>query len=525
MAAHPTMRPRVLRLYSNVVRLRAHLATQDGMALIAALGMLLVLGIAGTTVVYYSSANTRSSNYSKASGTSFQLAEAGLHEALSVLSNQPTNDPANPALLPPPNSPRTSPYSTGSVTWSGTYDSATAKWTITSTGRVANPANMPPSEATRTITAKVPIIPVATQPLEVESWNYLFSYGTGDPDGCDMDTLSSVSLETRVMVTGNLCVKDSSTIEGSNSQVLVGGQLKTWGSGTVGKGGSNPAGLVDVAGGCRWENNTLHSPCRGPSSPDAYSDKVWATTIDTTPALESAPNPDWDYWYANASPGATETCTGANKVGTPPTFDVDTTRNRNAPRANLTPNASYTCKTYLGATQLGELSWSHSSKVLTIRGTIFIDGDVYASQMASYTGQATLYLSGSFYMSSSHKVCAVRVGGPGTDCDWTEGAWDPNTNMLTIVAGGAGGNEGAVQADTSVLIDSSTQWQGAIYGGAYKARLLSSIRMQGPVIADEVYLDSSLQTEPFSVITTAPTGMPGNSSVYAKPDKLELFSG
>jgi hypothetical protein len=40
-----------------------------------------------------------------------------------------------------------------------------------------------------------------------------------------------------------------------------------------------------------------------------------------------------------------------------------------------------------------------------------------------------------------------------------------------------------------------------------------------------VYTDSSLQTEPFSTIVTAPTGMPGNSNVFAKPDKLELFSG
>jgi Tfp pilus assembly protein PilX len=515
----------VLRLYSIVVRLRAHLATQDGMALIVALGMLLVLGIAGTTVIHYSSANTRSSKYSKASGTSFQLAEAGLHEALAVLSNQPTNDPAKADLLPPPNAPRNSPYSTGTVTWSGTYNSTEAKWTITSTGRVANPAGVPPSEATRTITAKVPIRPVPTQSMAVESWNYLFSYGTGDPDGCDMDTISSVSIETRVLVTGNLCVKDSSTIEGSNSQVLVGGQLKTYGSASVGRGGSNPSGLVDVAGGCKYETGTLHSPCKGPSSPSAYSDKVWATTIDTTPALEAAPNPDWSYWYANSSPGPTETCTGANKVGTPPTWDVDTTQNRNAPRADLTPNSSYTCRTYLGPNQLGELSWNNSTKMLTVRGTIFIDGDVYVSQMGAYTGQATLYMAGSFYMSGSNKMCAVRTGGAGSDCNWTNGAWDPNTALLTIVAKGNGGNAGAVQSDTSVLIDSSTQWQGAIYGGAYRVRLLSSIRFQGPVIADEVYTDSSLQTEPFAVIVTAPTGMPGNTSLYAKPEKLELFSG
>ena len=521
MTALLTMRLGVLRLSSTCVCLRAKLARESGMALLVALGAMLVLGIAGTTVVYYSSANTRSSSYSKASGASFQLAEAGLHEALAVLSNQPTNDPANPALL----TTRTSTYSTGSVTWGGTYDSPNAKWTITSTGRVTNPANVPPSEATRTITAKVPIRPVLTQQMIVESWNYLFSYGTGDPDGCDMDTLSSVSIETRVMVTGNLCVKDSSTLEGPNAQAIVGGQLKTFGSGSIGKSGSNPAGLVDVAGGCRYESGVLHSPCKGPSTPSAYSNKVWATTIDTTPALEAAPNVDWNYWYTNASPGPSRNCTGANRSGPVPTFDSDTVQNRNAPRADLTPSSSYICRTYLGPTQLGELSWDNTNKMLTIRGTIFIDGDVYVSQLGAYTGQASLYIAGSFYMSGSNKMCAVRTGGPSSDCNWTGSAWDPNTTLLTIVTKGAAGNGGAVQADTSVLIDSSTQWQGAIYGGAYKVRLLSSIRFQGPVISDEVFTDSSLQTEPFSVIVTAPTGMPGNSNIYAKPDKLELFSG
>lgn len=484
------------------------------MALLVAIGALFVLGITGTTVMYYSSANTRSSNFSKASGASFQLAEAGLHEALAVLSNQPTNDPTSPTLL----ATRTSTYSTGSVTWGGTYDSLNAKWTITSTGKVANPSNLPPSEATRTITAKVPIRPVLTQTMVVESWNYIFSYGTGDPDGCDMDLLSSVSIETRVMVSGNFCIKDSATIEGANGHAHVGGQLKTFGSGSAGKNGSNPAGSVRTIGNCKYESGTVGT-CNS-------TRKIWATTINNSPTLESPPNPDWNFWYSKASPGPSNNCTGANRSGPVPTFDNDLVQDRDAPRADLTPSSSYTCRTYLGTEQLGELSWNNSTKMLTVKGTIFIDGDVYVSQMAAYTGQATLYMTGSFYMTSSYKLCAVRVSNtPGADCNWTTGAWDPNTNLLTVVAKGAGGNAGGVDADTSVRIDSSTQWQGALYGGQHKVRLLSSIRYQGPVIADEVFTDSSLQTEPFGIIVTAPTGMPGNTSIYAKPDKLELFSG
>ncbi len=220
-----------------------------------------------------------------------------------------------------------------------------------------------------------------------------------------MDTISSVSVETRILVSGNLCVKDSSTIEGANTEVLVGGQLKTFGSASVGRNGSNPAGLVEAAGQCRYESGSVGT-CN-------TSRKVWATVVDTTPALQPAPAPDWTYWYANASPGALSTCTGANKTGTPPVFDNDTTQDRDAPDANLTPGSTYTCKTYLGADQRGELSWNNTSKTLTIRGVIFIDGDIKITQKALYSGQGTLYTTGSLEMNGSYAMCGARIGGAG----------------------------------------------------------------------------------------------------------------
>lgn len=493
------------------------------MALIVVLGTLLVLGTAGTTVIYYSSANARSASYSKASGASFQLSEAGLHEALAVLSNIPQNDPTDPNLL----ATRTSPYATGSVTWGGVYDDLAAKWTITSTGHAANPAGAAPSEATRTISAKVPIRAVTTQALAMDSWNYIFSYGTGDPSGCDMTLTSSVVIKTRLLASGNLCLTSSATLRGSSTEVLVGGQIKIFGSSaSIGALGSDPVARVDSTNGCRYENSGVvqHNPCQGPPS---NADRVWSSTITSTPALQPAPNPDWSGWYARSSPGPTETCTGSNRVGTPPTFDVDTIRNRNAPAANLTPAATYVCKTYLGSDQLGELSWNNSTKTLTILGTIFIDGNAQVTQAGSYTGQGTLYLSGSFYMGGSSKMCAVVVGGAGSDCYFGTGSgqWDPNTRLFTIVTGGAGGFGGNVAADTTVNIDSSAMWQGAIYGGPYKARVQSSAKFAGPLIADEVVLSSSVESSPFGHITTAPTGMPGNDTIQARPDKLELFSG
>jgi hypothetical protein len=177
---------------------------------------------------------------------------------------------------------------------------------------------------------------------------------------------------------------------------------------------------------------------------------------------------------------------------------------------------------------LGELSWNNSSgaKRLTIQGTVFIDGNAQVTQAAEYTGQGTLYLSGSFYIGGSARMCAVRVS-VGGECNFTTGAgaWDPNTKLFTVVTNGAGGFSGQVAADTTVNIDSSAQWQGAIYGGPYKARIQSSAEFAGPVIADEVVLSSSIEAQSFGTISTVPTGMPGNDTIHARPDKLELFSG
>ena len=500
-----------MRLLTDRLRL---LPRQDGAALIITLGVMLALGIAGTSVVYYTSTNARNSSVSRAGGTAFQLSEAGLHETLAVLSNQPTNDPTSPSLL----ATRTSTYTTGSVTWGGTYDIGDAKWTITSTGQAANPAGSFAAVSSRTITAKVPVRPVLTQSTVSQGWNYLFSYGTGDPDGCDMNITSSVSLETRLLVSGNLCVRDSSTIEGASTEVEVGGQVKIFGSASIGRLGSNPVSKVNAAGNCKYESGSVGT-CD-------TSRKVWTSATSTTPTLQTAPNPNWDYWYQNSSPGPLRNCTGANRIGAVPTFDNDTTQDRDAPIANLTPSSSYTCRTYLGPEQLGELSWDNSQKRLTVRGTIFFDGDVQITQAGEYNGQAAIYTAGSFWLGGSSRMCAVRTGGAGSECNFTTGTggWNPNTELLTIVTKGAGGNSGNVEADTTVKIDSSAQWQGAIYGGPYKAKLLSSVRVVGPVIADEVYVESSLQTEPFTTIVTSPTGLPGNATTWAKPDKLELFS-
>ena len=493
------------------LRLLQRLRCEDGIALLMAIGVLGIFTLTGATLIHYSTSNARTAEFSLDNGGAYDLAEAGLNEMMAILGSS-ANNPVNPNLLP--ETSRT--YAGGTVTWSGTFDAANWKWTLVSVGRINNPTGQA-SDVTRRLTAKVPVYPVNTQPLSADAWNFVYSWGTGDPDGCDMLINAGVSVATRLMAAGNLCWANAANM--TAGELLVGGTNTLNGSAFIGT-SSAPVSRVDVQNGCRVGTGSIHNPCQGPP---ANADKVWATTITSNPGILEPPYVNWDGWYQNASPGPMNPC--QTQIGTPPVFENETTtklRNRSVPGTfNLTPAASYTCQTSGGAEPLGELSWNNTTKVLTVRGTIFIDGNAYVSQSGSYTGQATLYLSGSFLVNHAQFCAALSESG----CDYTTGAWDPNTRLLTVVANGPGGQAG-VNADISVqLTGSGGAWQGALYGGAYKAVLSSGFRSSGPIIADEVVLNSSTVQQGFSTISEVPTGMPGNAIVYAQPDKPQLYSG
>jgi hypothetical protein len=77
------------------MRLLRLLRREDGIALVMAMGVLLVLSILGSTVIYYTSANARSANWSNQDGRTYSVAEAALHNALAVLF-KPGINPYNP---------------------------------------------------------------------------------------------------------------------------------------------------------------------------------------------------------------------------------------------------------------------------------------------------------------------------------------------------------------------------------------------------------------------------------------------
>ena len=107
---------------------RLHLSGESGISLIMTMGInMLALSVTGTSVVAFSTSNSRSAEYSVDNSKAIHVAEAGEAYARSILWSAP--DPTDPSSV------GSGPVSLegGTATYSGTYDSGTQTWTLTGT--------------------------------------------------------------------------------------------------------------------------------------------------------------------------------------------------------------------------------------------------------------------------------------------------------------------------------------------------------------------------------------------------------
>jgi hypothetical protein len=162
----------------------------------------------------------------------------------------------------------------------------------------------------------------------------------------------------------------------------------------------------------------------------------------------------------------------------------------------------------------GEISWNATAKTLTVKGTIFIDGSAKVSQTGNYNGQATLYLSGTMNFIGS--LCGVPVG---ASCVFSN--WIPDTEMLTIVANGAGGQ---VNPGDSIQLQNNQYFQGGLFGTG-NVEYGNNASSDGPILGSQIILSNNVVTNAFPNITVIPVGMPGSNDVYAQPNPPQGFSG
>jgi Tfp pilus assembly protein PilV len=478
---------------------------ERGVALIVVLGTMMIFTISVTAAVAYSTANSTGSQVSKSRQVATALAEAGINNASAVL-NLPSNNALAQATLPASEAAaNVSSYEGGTAKWWGVLAGNT--WTIHSIGQVANNPT-----ARHKLTAKIQIVNTVTYSPNTIAWNFIYSKKTGDPDGCDEFINNSITLDTPIFVEGNLCLNNSVRL--TQGPIVVKGTLRMLTSSSyVGAAGS-PVSDLHVAGGCKVDGmaSSFRTPCKEGLAPTG--DNVWASTITSTPTVVTPPSADFAGWYADARTiNHSSDCTTI--TGTPPTFDTNSVRDSSVTTTqNLTPTSSYTCRKVVNGVTVSELSWNNSTKTLTVAGTIFVDGSVRVNNgtLNRYDGKAALYVSGWFQMDSSVSLCAVDSGG---NCSWD--AWDPNTEMLAVVADGSNAGWGITMA-------SSSNFQGAFYA-TYGVRLNASTRFDGPIVASEVDLTNSVTTSDFPTITSVPESMPATPNVHATPQPVGTYGG
>lgn len=490
-------------------RLRRRFGAEDGAALVMSVGMSAGLMLAGTTMIDYSVLNQHSAGRSGADQGAYMLAEGGLNNAFAVVAD-PANSPTDGTLLPP----RTTAYTNGSATWSGTYDRATAVWMLTSTGVTANPA-APGTSRTKTVSARVRVTPVHTRPLANDAWNYLYTRQASVGGSCDVTLNANVTVMSPLFVSGNLCLASRASVVAGPLVVKYRVNLTATDS-TIG----TPAARISeahVGVGCKYASQPWHPDALNPFCSDVDHVYVAPGGLDQVIPVVTPPTVLWDTWYRYAAPGPSEPCTASS--GVVPVFEDETISPlRNASvfgSFSLTPPTSYSCRVGPAAAPLGELSWDAVTRTLTVNGTVFIDGSakVDNGQVNRYVGQGTIYLSGTFLVSTGSKLCAVVAG---ADCDF-EG-WDPRAagaSMLTVVTNGSGGQ---LPVGMGAQIGSSASYEGMLYA-TNVVQLGSGAQTKGGMVAWTIYFGSSTRTYSFPELDTAPTGTPGatHSFAYANP--------
>lgn len=551
--------------------LRERARDESGVALAFALLVITVLTITVTTMIGMTGGSTRQASVLSARQQARSLGEAGLNSAVSILAaNYPGTVayPGEPNLLPP----RSTAHDGGScvppvhrcVTWSGTLAGPllTAspwrwEWRITATGTVRNPSgpNAPP--VTRRVKMVVPVVMVPVTPSSASGpLNFLYS-------GTHMWFTNSVHVKAQTYVVGDLHLESTAVIDGEADKVGVGRDLYL-------RNPQNQIGLtlpgdpridqIHVVGQCSSKAIPALHAC-GPTTAGWETDKIFATVADNvipsgflayTPSITccspvngtidpapSSGSSNMGFWYLNAEVGPLSPCT--TKTGTPPVFDTasgvaDGTINWSATPAvaiNLTPPVSYSCKVMVGDVLLGELSWDQSAQLLTVKGTIFIDGSVYIQPtgIARYSGVASIIASGTFGMKNS-TICAKHAGYTGA-CDFTGASpWDPDLAALIIVSDGSAAGSGAQgQSDSGgerIRIGEAMELKGSGFQGALIANKTIRVEtsggaaaMQGPMISvyNEVWAGQSNDLI-FPPILFAPSGGGGIIGELPKPQLL-----
>jgi Tfp pilus assembly protein PilX len=439
---------------------------ERGIALVMALGIMFVLAIGVAATLQYSTANQHASSYSNGSGKAFDLAEAGVNTANSVLWSSP--DPSNPSTVTTGSQPLGGGTSSYSATLSGN------NWTLTGTGTLPNPSGS--GSITRTVSEQV-LVSTNNSP-----WAYsVFS----DSQGYCLTPSNNVDITLPIYVRGNLCLSNGDHVTGS--PVDVEGTVTVANTARIGANGS-PIADANLVGGCTGGSPNPHT-CTS-------ADKVYVTNMTQTPTSYRQPPIDLTGWYQKANPGPNNPCTTGSVPGG---FDNDSSLNVSRATFTLMSGTAYDCRVLDASNNvIGRLSWTPGSPgTLVVAGTVFFDGNMnLGSGTGVYQGRGTIYVSGVITASNNLSLCATSA------CDST---WDPTTNHLLLAAGSLV-SPGTSTATYGYDGNNNVNFQGTIYvASGYRAQ--NNTQTWGPVMASQITLTNNANV--YKLPGTLPPGAPG----------------
>ena len=501
--------------------MRPRLRHEDGFALAIALGIMLVLAILVASAISFTSSSSRSSRLDASQNTAQVLAEAGISAATSILnhaanavaptilgcsvSGQNASNSATPCTDLSVASGAGTSYFHGIYTQNGN----SGTWVITAYGDVLNPTGA--ADVTKTMTASV-LVTGGGQSNNIAVWNYVYSTAP-QGNGCELDlTGNNVVVDVPVYVTGDLCLSGNNVAITENTanggqpiDVRVGGKVVISGNNATVGSNNKPITSGYSAQGCSATFNGAPHPC-------TTNDRWYVTNTDS-PLVATPPTTDFPGYYTNASPGPSSLCdvsltpspnlTAAGNQ--PQAFDNDATMNGTNAQFNLTPASDYNC-----VTATGQLSWNHTTHILTVAGTIFFDGNIQSTDgSARYHGLGTLYVNGKFSLSGNNASlragCPSSPAAPTHQCAFGNSSpeWNPSKDLLLIVTNVANG--------TSVdMSGNNVAFQGGLMCTPTSTANLSgnNVILEGGIICGKFSWGNNPIIYPLPTITTLPPGAP-----------------
>jgi hypothetical protein len=367
--------------------LRLHLSRrwrdERGIALVMALGILIALGITGTSIAYYTSAQSRNASRGENRRDAYSLAEAGMNAALAVLGNALNAKTAT--ALPACTSPATMTLEGGTAAYCGQLDTATYVWSLTSIGTAPNPSGGAPLKYTlhRTVTVRG-----ISEGASVSAWSRFYQ---DSPSTCL--TIDTITIPGSLAADSCLILKNGGKITGSTTSVDVGGNVSILG-------GSVTSSARSAGTGAGWT-----TPSNIVSSNNLYA--TAAISANSTSADLDATNFGFTIPSGNQIVGISASVERKESATSAVTYDTAT--------SGTSASAGTT------------LSWSHtvanqSNRVLVVGVTAEYTSNACQASTVTYGGQSLTKITQNVAGTSSYACASL----------WYLLAPNVGTNTITV---------------------------------------------------------------------------------------------